>query len=591
MTRLAVCAILLAGSLSSAVADDAVKPVLDLHKANKLFDKSEYKAVRSASAKVFETRNASIIKEAFGKDYETLSAWLDKQKDLKEELFSAIDPKMDDISRALEIFHDLWKEDPEAVAKYPNLAIALSVVWDQPKNVYDYRGHQVRTKSTLPEGYMKYGPLDEFRFHIAHAKAVQGKEPFSRLEVLPYEFLAFVVDHRTPAEERDWAVKNYLIKRPMIGKIYGDIEYDQEMLKTQSKVCKLNDHDYTLADIKKYGGVCAMQADFAARVGKSLAVPAAFVGGQSQDLGLHAWVMWVEVKSATKAKVDFKLESWGRYRGDNYYTGELPDPQTGVEILDRDMERRLSAAATDRNGKRQAELAMQYFADVAEANTFDAKKKIQYLREVLRVSAFNETAWLELARMATAGEATGDNKTAVLEQADRLLTTFAQYPDFSWKVAGDLLSVQSDKLNRNRFYERLAVVYETAKRPDLACEARLKWADFLGEEKKYALAATGLSQTIKKFPDEGRYVPKMMDKLKESCGQFNNGKEGKEYLGKTYLELMRTMNPKRGNEITKYFIKMSGEALAFFKGDKSKTKEVTEIERIRSAVGVTSANP
>ncbi|MBO0697248.1 MAG: hypothetical protein J2P46_02530 [Zavarzinella sp.] len=586
MSRLATCAIVLALSLTAA-ADEAVQPILDLHKANKLFDKTEYKSVRAAAAKVFETRSATAIKDAFGPDHESLSAWLDKQKDLKEELYTAIDPQRDDVAQVLSVFRDLWRDNPDAVAKYPNLAIAVSVVWDQPQNVYDYRPHQRRTKSDLPEGYLKYGHLDEFRYHVSHAKAIQGKEPFSRLEVLPWEFQVYMVDHRTPVEEREWAIKNYLGKRTMLGKIYHEIEYDQEMLRTQSEVCKLNGHNYTLQDIKTYGGVCAMQADFAARVGKSLDVPAAYVGGQSQDLGLHAWVMWVEVKSASKSSVNFKLESWGRYRGDNYYTGTLRDPQTGVEILDRDMERRLSAAAIDRNGRRQAELAMDFFPEVADANKFDTKKKIQYLRDVLKTSAFNEAAWLELARMAHDGEATGENKTAVLEQAGRLLTVFAQYPDFSWKVVGDLESVQTDKLTRNQFYEKLIIVYETGKRPDLASEARLKWADFVAEEKKYSLAATGLSQTIKKFPDEGRYVPKMMDKLKENCKQFSAGKE---YLGKTYLELLKTMNPKRGNEVTKYFLKMSADALAFFKEEK-KSKEAAEIERIIRAAGVSSLTP
>jgi hypothetical protein len=586
MTRLAACAILLCTSLFARAADDAAKPILDLYKANKLFDKTEYKAVRTAAAKVFETRNAEFIKEAFGPDYDSLSAWLEKQKDLKEELYSAIEPRKDDVPRVLTIFRDLWKDNPDAVAKYPNLAIAISVVWDQPRHVYDYRGHQRRTKSNLPDGYLDFGPLQEFRYHVSHAKEVQGKEPFNRLEVLPYEFLAFVVDHRTPVGEREWAIKNYLAKRPMIGSIYKDIDYDEEMLRTKSEVCKLNGKDYTLQDIKKYGGVCAMQADFAARVGKSLVVPAAFVGGESQQLGLHAWVMWVEVKSASKSALNFTLESYGRYLYDHYYTGTLLDPQTGVEMLDRDMERRLSAAAKDRTGKRQADLAMEYYDDVVAANSLDAKKKIQYLRDVLRVSGFNEPAWLELARMARDGEATGANKTAVLEQAEHLLTVFAKYPDFSWKVAGDLLTVQKDTLTRNRFYERLAVVYETAERPDLACEARLKWADFLAEEKKHTIAATGLAQTIKKFPNEGRYVPKMMDKLKDHCGQFSSGKE---YLGKTYLELLHKMNPKRGSEVTKYFQKMSADALAFFREEK-KSKEASEVERIRLAAGVTSIN-
>src|SRR6476661_7055951 len=111
MTRLAACALLLSVGLVARAAEEALKPILDLHKSNKLFEKSDYKAVRAAAAKVFETRNADQIKDAFGPDQEVLSAWLEKQKDLKEEFFSAIDPGKDDVRRVLEIFHDLWKEN------------------------------------------------------------------------------------------------------------------------------------------------------------------------------------------------------------------------------------------------------------------------------------------------------------------------------------------------------------------------------------------------------------------------------------------------------------------------------------------------
>ncbi|HEX3150127.1 MAG TPA: hypothetical protein VHR66_18765 [Gemmataceae bacterium] len=584
MARLFLAALALTFAMSAYAADEALQPILDMYKSGKLIDRGESKTVRSAAAHLFEARHADDIKEVFGSDFMALTAWLDKQKDLKEEFYSAIHPQKDDVSRVLAIFRALWKADADAVAKYPNLAIAVSVVWDDPKNVYDYRPHAVRTKSTMPETYLGHGAKEEFAYHVSHAKSIQGKEGVARIEVLPWEFLVYVVDHRTPVDERDWAVKGYLPKRPMIGKIYHEVEYDEVMLQTQSKVCKLNGHDYSLQEIRKVGGVCAMQADFAARVGKSLAVPAAFVGGQSQDLGLHAWVMWVEVKSASKTNVNFQLESWGRYRGDNYYTGEVTDPQTGEEILDRDMERRLSAAATNRTGKRHSDLVMSFYPDVVKAAELDVKKKVQYLLGALKLSVFNEAAWLELARMCKAGEITADSKTLVLEQAEFLLTGFAKYPDFSWKVAGDLMTVQTDATVRNRFFERLAILYETANRPDLCCEARLKWADFLGESKAWTTAAVGLSATIKKFPDEGRYVPKMLDKLKDVCGQFNGGKE---YMSKTYLELMRKVNPKRGDEITKYFIKLSADALAFFQAEK-KTKEVAEIEGIRQRVGVKS---
>ena len=72
-------------------------------------------------------------------------------------------------------------------------------------------------------------------------------------------------------------------------------------------------------------------------------------------------------------------------------------------------------------------------------------------------------------------------------------------------------------------YERLVHAFEAAGRPDLACQARLKWAEYPFEQKQWLPAAKGLSQTINKFPDEGRYVPQMMTKLQEACGQFKGG--------------------------------------------------------------------
>src|SRR5262249_236735 len=132
---------------------------------------------------------------------------------------------------------------------------------------------------------------------------------------LPWEFLIHTVNHKTPMDERTWAVTNYLKRRSGIGTIYKDIVYDTEMLRTKSEKCKLNGQPYTLPSIKEHGGVCAMQADFAARVAKSLVVPAEFVGGEANFGGLHAWVMWVEVKAVNKDAVTFSLESFGRYFG------------------------------------------------------------------------------------------------------------------------------------------------------------------------------------------------------------------------------------------------------------------------------------
>ena len=66
------------------------------------------------------------------------------------------------------------------------------------------------------------------------------------------------------------------------------------------------------------------------------------------------------------------------------------------------------------------------------------------------------------------------------------------------------------------------MLYEQAGRPDLASEARLKYTDYLVKEGRCKEAAEGLAFTIKKFATEGRFVPKLLDKLEKVCkaGQF-----------------------------------------------------------------------
>jgi hypothetical protein len=557
--------------------DDVPQPIQDLAEMTKtgtLFNKDYYKTVRGHCARMFEERYKDEIKAAYGDDFDDLSAWLEKQKDLKEEFYTAIDDKHDKVPAALKVFHDLWKKAPESVAKYPNLAIAHAVVWDDPRGVYDYRGHQIRTRSTLPDGYLAFTAVDSFQDFVARDKEIRGKDAVNRLQAFPWEFLVFVADHRTPVAERKWAAKNYLAKRPMLGKVYGEIVYDEEMLRTQSQVCKLNDKPYTLESILKHGGVCAMQADFAARVGKSLAVPAAYVGGESQFQGLHAWVMWVEVRSVAGSAVNFSLESHGRYLGDNFYTGTLTDPQTGQKILDRDMERRLNAVALNRVGKRQAELGMKYYAEICAARDLDKKKKILFLDRCLSLSPYNEAAWLELARQVKEGELDAAVKPAVLGHVESMLKTFAKYPDFTWKVAQDLMKIQPNRTAQVQFFERLVTLYENAGRPDLACEARLKWADFQAEDEKWAAAARGLAVTVQKFPAEGRYVPKLVDKLRDVSGKF---KGGTDYMATQYVELLKKIPPARGRELNKFYVQMHDQAVAYLKENK-KDKLAKELE-------------
>ena len=136
----------------------------------KPFLRGEYKVVRAAFARYFERKYADDITAAYGDDHAAVTAWLDANPEVKETFYAAIDPDADDVRRALETFRDLYKLGPDKLRAYPDVAIAIAVTWDDPKAVYDYRGHQVRTRSHLPDGVMAMGLPSTLRsIHAARA--------------------------------------------------------------------------------------------------------------------------------------------------------------------------------------------------------------------------------------------------------------------------------------------------------------------------------------------------------------------------------------------------------------------------------------
>jgi hypothetical protein len=524
----------------------------------KPFTKGEYKHVRSVFSDYFEAKNRDLLRASLETDASPLFEWLEANVEAKETLLTAIDTSDDDAAQVLSVYRDLWKADPEAVKANNELAVEVAVVWDKPRSVYDYRGHQVRTHSHLPPEVMKIGAMDNFKYALERQAKLKGPQ----LQ-LPWEFLIHTVNHRTPMEERDWSISKYLAHRPGIGAIYKEVQYDTEMLLTQSKVCKLNDKPYTLPSIREFGGVCAMQADFAARVAKSLLVPAEYVGGEGVSGERHAWVMWAEVKSVNKDFVTFSLESFGRYNIDQFYVGTLLDPKTGHQITDRDMERRLTAVGNAPITSRQADLLMRAFPIVRDAKSLTTKQQLAYLNRVLTLYGQCDAAWIELAALYRDAKLT-DAEDAK-RQVDRAVAVFAKFPDFSWKLVPDLLTPISSKEFRTKTFEKVVGFYEIMGRPDLACEARLKLVEYQVEAKDPKKAFNGLAFTISRFPDEGRYVPKMMTKMHELAKEV---KGGNDLMCKFYIDILGKVPAKRGNDVSKYCVTLHKQAIDYLKENK-----------------------
>jgi len=514
---------------SPSAAEDRIA---EMYKSGKLFNARQYLPVRGAFADLFQEKHEDAIRQAFGMEADELTAWLKARPKIKETLYTAVDERWDRPQKMLAVFRELWQKFPKQIEKYSNLAVATAVVWSDPAlRVYDYRHHAERTKSRMREN-LADAPSN-FQYLVENEKIMEG-----RLLALPWELLVYVVDNRTPVTERGWA-QSYYQRSHRLSSWHQDVPYDKGML--EGLTPRLKGRDYTLENIRGFGGVCAMQADFAARVAKSVGIPAVYCRGDSAYRGGHAWWMYVAVQKAAADRLSIRLVSDGRLAGfekDMFYTGQVLDPRTGREMLDRDLERRLSVIGRDLAGARQADLIMRAYPWLSKRLNLDLKARVAYLDRCLKVSPYNEESWIEFARMARAGELESDaEKRIARSHLFTMCQTFAGSPDFIWRLYDDLLTVQPEPEERLSLYRQALVLFEkpSQRRADLACAARLKITQELCAQEKWQIAARGLISTIRKFPTEGRYVPQMTRKLQAISGKY---KGGVTELAKLYLEVV-----------------------------------------------------
>ncbi|MBN2024852.1 MAG: cadherin repeat domain-containing protein [Pirellulales bacterium] len=535
--------------------DEGDRRLLDLLPKNRIFLPKSYPVLREVFAERFAREHEAEIRRGLGGRREAMDRWFAGHKAIQEELYTAINPEHDNISGAVGLFSDLVEKHPDRFPAYADLAIALAVVWDQQgRGIYDYAPHQRRTKSTLPPG--RTGAMDNFQYFLDTEGLMQG-----RAQWMPWEFLTLTVDHCTPLVERQWALEKYLSKRAMFGKCYHDVPYDTVMLETDDATARLNGHPYDLPNICQYGGVCAIQADFASRVGKCLGVPATFVSGQSRGGESHAWVMWVELLGVTPTQINFSLESYGRYRGDRYYIGKLHDPQTNQRITDRQLELRLHAVGLSPQNKRHAALLMKAYPMLRDKAAMDVDARLDFLSRVIQLCPGNEDAWRGIARMSKDGLFTQRYAKVMMNVLDGLFVTFAKFPDFTWEIFDDLVAFQTVPNKRSQLYGQLVALYVQAKRPDLACEAVAQYADELAGQQRYSEAIQALSSTILAFADEGRYVPKMLDRLEAVCPKVRGASE---QLLDFYQQLLPKIPKKRGDRPSPFCLKMYRRAIDRF---------------------------
>jgi hypothetical protein len=352
------------------------------------------------------------------------------------------------------------------------LAIAHAVVWDKEKPVSK-----------------RFDACESFGYYVTNARSMAFN-----LAQLPYEPALFLACAEASPDERLWALKGY--KRPStLGEIYHSPPYDMDFLFGKPK--KIDQHEYTLPNLLKYGGICGDRSYFAANVARALGIPAARISGVGERGG-HAWTGYIQPGTTGRYTWDLGC---GRYEYDRYYVGTALDPQTGKRMNDYELAMRTLGCSVPAD-KARASAAYVRLAGILEKS--DRPPLLQWaVDQAIKNNAFNMAAWEKVTRLCKEG--TFDEKYAdrVMDEA---LKRFPDELDFCHGVFVAMLeTIPNEQLaRRSRLYQQAGNYFKS--RPDLHVAIGSAYGDYLLEIGKKREAYDVYYSTIRAHMDDPRLV-------------------------------------------------------------------------------------
>lgn len=224
---------------------------------------------------------------------------------------AAIHPK-DQPQQIFELLKMIDQQDPDWLADFPRLALAIALVHDQapPKR---WPHHQTGLAKSS-NGQLQ-SAVAVYRYF---QKAAQLKRLQLDLSKLTVGELKYVVDVHADFSDFEWAAKAQRFSWSRIDQLYRGIDYRHDRIDQNQYHWLLE--DYRLPTIQREGGICVDQAYFMTQVCKSWGIPSVQISGAGAD-GYHAWVGY-------RDQSDWNFEV-GRYGGTaSFAAGTFFDPQT-----------------------------------------------------------------------------------------------------------------------------------------------------------------------------------------------------------------------------------------------------------------------
>lgn len=331
------------------------------------------------------------------------------------EFFQLLSP-LDNPSEVLAVLQKIHRQDPAQFAAYPNLALAIAVVYDVPPPPWWPHGQvdpAVLSRQLPP-------PEQVFAYYV---RLDRTNVTLQRLNRLPASELKFLVDFVSPFKELDWARQNVPPGLADFGKAYDMIKYRKDRLAMNQYMWPAG--PYTLPTILQQGGICVDQAYFASTAGKAKGIPTLLFRGAGLD-GRHAWFGYLD--AAQRWQLDC-----GRYADQKFVVGLAFDPQTWKDINDHELgfiTDRFRALPTYKVSVMNSQFAADY---LSEGKTDQAWKAA---REAVNRDPRNLDGWNVLLKAQAAKSPDLRAREALWREA---VLAFQKYPDLEISFSRQLV--------------------------------------------------------------------------------------------------------------------------------------------------------
>jgi hypothetical protein len=344
-----------------------------------------------------------------------LQAWVMGNRAFSEEFFALLSP-VDCLPRVFDILQTLYRSDPAKFRAYPELALAIAVVYDVPPPTH--WPHQQVTPGALPRRLL--APEEAFAWWTLQDR--QGRLYHSPKR-LGAEQLKFVVDVAAPVTELDWAQQQVVVPMTDLPRAYTMIRYRMDRVTSDQPIWP--GRTYRLADILATGGICADQAYFACTVAKAHGVPSLLFSGAGNDVR-HAWFGYLDENQ------HWQLDA-GRYTEERFVTGFAIDPQTWGVISDHELQF-LAEGFRRLPSYRQSHIHEEFASILLAMGS--PKAAAVAARKAVNFEPRNQPAW-DLLITATRGLQNGPIPVEVVMREAAL--AFHGYPDLEAHYAASVV--------------------------------------------------------------------------------------------------------------------------------------------------------